>query len=203
MINLLPPDYATRIRFGRLNTGLRRWIIGAGFAIAGALVIIGLGWLYLNQQAADLQRDLDSTNAQLQAQNIGQVQKDAAEITGDIKVINQLFSNEIRFSDLIQDIGRVMPPGAVLSSLSLSKVNGAIDLSASSKDYTSAAQVAVNLNDPANGLFSKVDIVNINCGSNNSSDSDNGYKCNATFRALFSSAAQKKYLSIPLQDKSL
>lgn len=203
MINLLPPDYATRIRFGRRNTVLRRWIIGAGFAIVGAIVIISLGWLYLNQQSADLKRSLDSTNAQLQAQNITQVKKDAAEITGDIKVINQLFSNEIRFSNLIQDIGHVMPPGTILSSLSLSKVNGAIDLSASAKDYTSAAQIAVNLNDPANGLFSKVDIVNINCGSSNSDNSNNGYKCNATFRALFSLTAQKKYLSIPAQDKSL
>jgi Tfp pilus assembly protein PilN len=199
MINLLPPDYAMRIRFGRANTVLRRWILGSWLAIAGLLVIIAGGWLYLNQQAADLSSSLAKTNSQLQAQNLAKVQKDAAEITGDIKVINQIFSSEIRFSSLIQDIGRVMPPGTVLSSLSLSKINGAVDLSANSKDYTSAAQIALNLNDPANGLFSKVDIVNISCGN----DASSQYKCNGTFKALFSNAAQKKYLSVPVQDKKL
>jgi Tfp pilus assembly protein PilN len=197
MINLLPPQYAMRIRFGRRNRILRTWIIGALLAMGGLLVIIAGGWLYLNQQSSNLRRNLDVTNSQLQAQNITKVQKDAAEITGDIKVINSLFSNEIRFSRLVQDIGRVMPPGTVLASLSLSKVNGAIDLSAGARDYASAAQIAVNLNDPANGLFSKVDIVSINCGN----DSSTQYKCSGTFKALFSSAAQEKYLSVPAQDK--
>jgi len=197
MINLLPPDYAMRIRFGRRNSILRNWIVGALAAIGGLLVIIAGGWLYLNQQSSDLQRNLEITNAQLQAQNITQVQKDATAITGDIKVINSLFSNEVRFSNLIQDIGRVMPPGTVLSSLSLSKVSGAIDLSAGAKDYSSAAQIAVNLNDASNGLFSKVDIISINCGN----DSSTQYKCNSTFRALFSTKAQQNYLSVPAQDK--
>lgn len=199
MINLLPPDYAMRIRYGRRNAVLRRWILGAILAISGLIVIIAGGWLYLNQQSSDLQSNLSKTNAQLQAQNLAQVQKDAAEISGDIKVINQLFSSEIRFSRLIQDIGRVMPPGTVLASLSLSKINGAIDLSANAKDYTSAAQIALNLNDPSNALFSKVDIVNINCG-NNPTDQ---YKCTGTFKALFSPDAQKKYISIPVPDKKL
>lgn len=199
MINLLPPDYAMRIRYGRRNTVLRRWIIGALLSIGGLVLIITGGWLYLNQQSSDLESSLAKTNAQLQSQNLPQVQKDAAEISGDIKVINQLFSSEIRFSRLIQDIGRVMPPGTVLASLSLSKINGAIDLSANAKDYTSAAQIALNLNDPSNALFSKVDIVNISCG-NNPADL---YKCTATFKALFSSDAQKKYISIPVPDKKL
>ena len=198
MINLLPPDYAMRIRFGRSNTILRRWILGALIAIGGLMVILTGGWLYLNQQTADLNSSLANINAQLQAQNLSKVQKDATEITGDIKVINQLFSNEIHFSNLIQDIGRAMPPGTVLASLSLTKVNGAVDLSVNSKDYTSAAQVALNLNDPTNQLFSKVDIVNISCGND-----DSQYKCNGTFKALFSTSAQKKYLSVPAQDKKI
>ncbi|MDB5160823.1 MAG: hypothetical protein JWO96_203, partial [Candidatus Saccharibacteria bacterium] len=65
--------------------------------------------------------------------------------------------------------------------------------SISARDYASATQVAVNLNDPANGLFSKVDIVNINC----SDTTTTAYKCAATLKALFSQAAQKKYQSVP------
>jgi Tfp pilus assembly protein PilN len=191
MINLLPPEYAMRIRFGRSNAMLRRWIIGAGAAIGGLIIIVAGGLIYIRSQSVDLQNQLNKTNQSLKAQNLEKVQKDAADVTGDIKIINQVLGNEIHFSDLIQDIGKAMPSGAVLESLTLSKVNGSLDLSASAKDYTSAAQVAINLNDPANGLFSKVDIVNINCGLSST------YKCAGTFKALFSPAAQKKYQSVP------
>jgi len=192
MINLLPPDRVLVVRFGRQNSRLRQWIVGALIAIGGLIIIMAGGWIYLHQQASNLQTSLDKTNAQLQAQNLAKVQHDAKEITGDIKVINQVLGNEVHFSELIQDIGTVMPPGTVLSSLSLSKINGSLDLSASAKDSNAAAQIAVNLNDPGNGLFSKVDIVNINCGNDTSA-----YHCDAVFKALFSTAAQKKYQSVP------
>lgn len=192
MINLLPPDRVLVVRFGRQNSRLRQWIVGALCAIGGLIIIMAGGWVYLHQQASDLQTSLDKTNSQLQAQNLAKVQHDAKEITGDIKVINQVLGNEVHFSDLIQDIGKVMPPGTVLSSLSLSKINGSLDLSASAKDSNAAAQIAVNLNDPSNGLFSKVDIVSINCGNDTSA-----YHCDAVFKALFSTAAQKKYQSVP------
>ncbi|MBA3757389.1 hypothetical protein H0X09_00780 [Candidatus Saccharibacteria bacterium] len=193
MINLLPPAHADNIKYGRINTGLRRWLIALLLAIAGLMVVMVLGWLYIDQQSSDLERKTVSAKQQLDVQDLDKVKKDATELNDSIKTINQVLSQEIRFSALIQDIGKVMPGGTVLASLTLSKVAGAIDLSASSRDYQSAAQIAVNLNDPKNALFDKVDIVNINC----SSGRDIGeYKCAATFKALFSKSAQGRYLSV-------
>lgn len=192
MINLLPPDHALRIRFGRGNTALRRWIITGLASLVGLIIIFAGGWIYLESQTSSLQKQLDMTNQQLQQQKLAQVQKDASEITGDIKVINQVLGSEVHFSDLIQDIGKVMPNGTIVSSLSLGKINSAMDLTVHAKDYASAAQVAANLNDPSNGIFSRVDIVSINCGTNNEA-----YKCDVTLKALFSAAAQKKYQSVP------
>jgi len=191
MINLLPPEHALRIRFGRRNSVLRRWIFGAGVAIGGLVLILAGGWIYINSQYASLQNQLSQTEAQLQAQNLPKVQSDATTISGDIKVIDRILSSEVDFSKLIQDIGKLMPSGAVLESLTLTKVNGAVDLSVSAKDYGSATQVAVNLDDPSNGIFSKVDIVNINCAGSGT------YPCSGTFKALFSSSAQKKYQNVP------
>jgi Tfp pilus assembly protein PilN len=192
MINLLPPDFANRIRFGRSNAILRHWILGACIAIIGLLIILAGGSVYLRSQTSQLKNQLDKTNAQLTAKNLSQVQKDATEINNDIKIINKVLGSEVRFSDLVQDIGKVMPPGTVLSSLSLSQINGALDLSVSAKDYSSATQVAVNLEDPSNGLFSKVDILSISCSDNNAV-----YRCTGTLKALFSPDAQKKYQSVP------
>jgi hypothetical protein len=120
-------------------------------------------------------------------------QKKAKDITNNIKTINQVLSREIRFSDLISHIGSVMPPGTVLSGLTLSKVDGALDLSATAKDYSSATQIAVNLSDPKNKIFDKVDIVSINCSSTVGST----YPCGASFRTLFSKTTQSQFLNVP------
>lgn len=194
MINLLPPQHAAAIHYGRQNTVIRGWLVGIGAAIVGLLVLLAGGWVYMNSQTKNLQKNINVTNQQLQVQNLSKVQADAKEITGDIRVINQILSQEVRFSDLIQAIGNDMPPGAVLGSLSLSnKVSGALDLSASAKDYASATQVAVNLTNSQNNLFSKVDIISVGC----SSASNLTYKCTATLRALFSNSAKTKFLSVP------
>lgn len=60
-----------------------------------------------------------------------------------------------------------MPENTVLSNIEISKVEGGIDLSAETKDQESATQIQVNLMDPNNKLFDKVDIVSISCGESN------------------------------------
>jgi Tfp pilus assembly protein PilN len=193
MINLLPPSRAAAIRYGRQNATLRVWLAGAALAIAGLIIILAGGWVYIDHQSAAFRKDINGTNQQLQTQNIDKVKADAKEITGDINVIDKVLSQEIHFSDLIQAIGSYMPPGTVLGSLSLSdKVSGTLDLSANARDYASAAQIAVNLSDQKDDLFSKVDIISISCGST----IDKTYKCSATFRALFSKAAQTRFLGV-------
>ncbi|HET7528973.1 MAG TPA: hypothetical protein VFJ84_01955 [Candidatus Saccharimonadales bacterium] len=198
MINLLPPSYADAIRYGRQNSVLRRWLIGTAIAIGGLIVIIASGWLYINQQANGLQKNIDATNQQLQAQNLAKVQKDAKEITGDVNVIDKLLSQEIRFSELIQAIGDIMPPGTSLGTLSLSNVvAGGVDLTANAADGASVAQIAANLSDPKNQLFTKADIVSVNCDNN----PNQAYPCTVILRVLFSPSAQTRFLSVPSGDK--
>jgi Tfp pilus assembly protein PilN len=198
VINLLPTDYADSIRYGRQNTVLRTWLLGALAAIAGLIIILAGGWLYIDRQSKSLQKNINTTDQQLKAQNLSRVQSDAKELTGDIKVINQVLSKEIRFSDLIQAIGNDMPSGTVLGSLSLSNVSGSLDLTANAKDYASAAQVAANLSDPKNGLFDKVDIINVSCKTSQNPN----YSCSTTLKVLFSSSAKTKFLSVPKEGRS-
>lgn len=191
MINLLPPILSQDIRYGRRNARLLRWLFGSLAAIAGLILIMLIGWLYMNRQSSSLAHNISESKSQLAAENLTKVQQDANEISGDVKVINQVLGREIRFSDLLAAIGQVMPPGTILGSLTLTDAKGAIDLSASAKDYASATQIAVNLGDPKNALFSKADIVNINCTTGSSA-----YNCTATLKALFSKSAQAKFLGV-------
>lgn len=193
MINLLPPVYADAIRYGRKNTRLSKWLVAMLLAIAGLVLIIASGLVYIDRQTKGLESDISNLKQQLQAQNLSQVQKDAADISANIRLINQVLSKEITFSALIQDIGKVMPPGSILDSLRLGSATGAIDISAKTLNQNTAAQIAVNLNDPKNSLFDKVDIVNISCSSNNDAGQ---YRCTTSLKALFSADAQKKYLNV-------
>jgi hypothetical protein len=204
MINLLPPEHAVSIRFGRQNTVLRKWLISMAAAIVILVMIISGGWFYINRQAKSLQNGINTTNQLLKAQNLSKVQSDAKEITGDIRVINKVLSSEIRFSDLIQAIGQVMPKGAILSGLSISQVNGALDLSVNTTNYNTAAQVAANLSDPQNGIFSKVDVVSVACNPNGASTpgTPSGYACAVGLKALFGPDTKTKFLSVPKEDRS-
>lgn len=193
MINLLPAEYHASLRSVHFNSILRRWIAAVLLATGGLMLIMAVGWVYIDQQNRDLSRNISSLNQQLQAQDLAGTQAKAKAITTNIKIINQVLSREIRFSDLIKQIGSVMPPGTVLSGLTLTKVDGALDLATSARDSTSAAQIAVNLSDPKNKIFDKVDIVNINC----SAASTNPYPCTATFKALFSNSTKNQFLNVP------
>lgn len=194
MINLLPPQNVSSIKYGRQNSVLRVWLAGAMLAIIGLIIILAGGWVYLDHQSKGFEKTIAASNNQLKLQNIDKVKAESKEITGDITVIDKILSQEVHFSELIQSIGSYMPPGTILGTLSLSdKVTGSIDLSANTKDYASAAQIAVNLSSQKDDLFSKVDIVNITCGS----DPQKVYKCSATYRALFSKTAQTKFLGVP------
>ena len=196
MINLLPPNYRVNIGYSRTNSLFRHWLAGVAAATVGLILIIGSGRLYINQQSNDLNHSLAATKQQLDSQNLVQVQKNATEITKNVRLINQILGREIRFSDLIQEIGKVMPPGAILGSLTLSKVDGALDLSINAKNYASAAQVAVNLSDPKNNIFDKVDINNINCSTSATTATNAAYPCSGSFKALFNKSVPSRFLSV-------
>lgn len=199
MINLLPPQRSQDIKYSHLNSSLRVWLLAALAAVVLIIVVAAGGFIYMNRQAQTLNANLANTKKELDQQNLTQVQKDAKEITGDIKVINQILSHDVRFSELIDQIGKAMPPRSVLASLTLTKADGALDLTANATDNASATQIAVNLHDPANNLFDKVDIINIDCRDTNNAV----YPCKATFRVLFTGKAKTRFLSVPKEGSNI
>ncbi|MEX2006586.1 MAG: hypothetical protein WD877_00170 [Candidatus Saccharimonadales bacterium] len=188
MINLLPPKYANKLKVGLRKKSLVRLAMASFAAILVLIAIFGIGLASMNRQTKADSARIDSLKSQLKAQNLEQVQKDAQIISSDVRVINQVLSRQISFSALIQAIGQVMPEGTVLTSLTLTKIDGAIDLSAKATNHTAASRIAANLNDPANGLFSKVDIINISC-----SPAQADYECSVSLKALFSPDAKARF----------
>ena len=102
--------------------------------------------------------------------------------TGRLKLVVNVLSREILFSKLLTQTGAVTPSNTSLTDLSINQVAGAIDIKAKATDITAATQLQVNLQDPANKIFTKADIQNITCKPD---ATDPKYPCNVTLKALF------------------
>lgn len=196
MINLLPPELKEGYRFARRNVGLRKWLFYCVFALVGLVGITTYGMLTLHQSTKHYEQQISSTQQALKSANFDETQKQIKDISSSFKLVVQVLGNEVLFSDLFKQIGALIPANAKLTSQTISQNQSAIDISAKAKDYATATQIQVNLNDPSNKIFSKADIVSISCGSSQqgSDDTQQKYPCNVSIRALF--AKNNPYLFV-------
>lgn len=191
MINLLPPDIKAEYHFARRNRRLSRWAGTFMLGIAGLLALAVIGWFYMQHFADTYQKQVADAQQQLDNQHFDSVQKQVADISNNLKLVIQVLSREVLFSQLLDRLGTVTPSNVILTNLSIQQTTGGIDITAQTTDYNAATQLQVNLADPANQIFAKADIVNIICGTNTTNPR---YPCTATIRALF--AAKNPFLFI-------
>lgn len=147
------------------------------------------GLLFLKQTSSSLAKQIESSKTQLQVQDQEKTKKEVEDLTSTLKLVVQVLSREVLFSNLLKQVGSVMPRGSVLTTLSINQVSGGLDLQAKASDYQTATQVQVNLQDPKSLLFEKVDIVNVQCQTPGTVVGDSvaaRYPCTIQLRALFS-----------------
>lgn len=192
MINLLPPDVKQTIGYGRHNTKLLRWSFALISGIAGVALVVAFGLFYVNRAIIAYAAQVDKGQTELKIQKLDVTQAKVEDISGSLNLVVQVLSREILFSKLLKQIGSAIPAKASLSGIQIAKVQGGIDLTAIAADYNTATQVQVNLQDPANKIFDKADIINISCSS--ATTADPHYPCTVTIRAQF--AANNPFLFI-------
>jgi len=182
VINLLPPELKETYTYGRRNRALARWLVTMVFCLVGAALLTAGGYLYLNQSISSTTQQVADANKQLQSENQGSVQTQVTDISNNLKLAVQVLSKEILFSKLLKQLAAVTPSGAILTNLSISATQGGLDMTAETTNYTTAAQLQVNLADPKNQIFSQADIEGINCSGQTGSPN---YPCAVTIRTLF------------------
>lgn len=190
MINLLPPDVRENVLYARRNTMLIRWLVAVIVGLAGVAIIVLAGQAYLNQATKSYAQEVEQTKQQLKDQKLEETQKEVSDISSSLKLMVDVLSRQILFSELMRQTGAAIPPGAILTNLTISKVQGGIDLQFRATDYQTATQIQVNLEDPTNKIFDKADIVSISCTSSSNEPNDtnpvnNRYPCTVSTRALF------------------
>lgn len=179
MINLLPQGQRTDIMYARKNTKLLKWVIGLSASVLLMIVMWGIGFLFISSAISSYQSQIETKNANLQTAESQETKTRIEDFSNNIKLILQVLSRQVVFSQLFRQVGAIMPPGTVLSTIEINDIEGGIDLVAQAKTYDAATQTQVNLEDPSNKLFEKVDIVSVNCGGSGE------YPCSVTLRALF------------------
>ncbi len=183
MINLLPTDLRQEYVFARRNTQLRRWAFALLFGLVGVGLVTTGGMLYIQRSIDTYSSQVVQAEDSLKQQKLDETRKHSEDITSSLKLVVQVLSREVLFSKLLTQIATVTPPDTSLTDLSISKVQGSLDITAITTDYKSATQLQVNLQDPANKIFSKADIQTISCTANSANPK---YPCTVTLKALFS-----------------
>jgi hypothetical protein len=184
MINLLPPELKQDYRYARLNRRLLNWSIGCLAAIFGVAIITTVGLFIMKNSSDSYQLRIAETQTQLDSENMSGVQKQVTDISNNLKLMVTVLSKEILFSKLLGRLGSITPSNTILTNLSISQTEKAVDITAQTSSYDAATQLQVNLADPSNQIFSKADIVNIACVSS-AKATNPAYPCTASIRALF------------------
>ncbi|MDB5168926.1 MAG: hypothetical protein JWO41_282 [Candidatus Saccharibacteria bacterium] len=183
MLNLMPPELKDSYGYARRNVMLRKWASTLFFSLLGLVLIVTFGLVTMEASIKDYSRQVSQAQAQLKKEKLDETKKQAQDISNSLKLAVQVLGQEVLFSKLITQVGSNMPNGSILTSLNINKVSGGLTLSATATSYTTATQVQVNLADPKNQIFSKVDIDNVSCSSDNNRDPN--YPCTVHLRALF------------------
>lgn len=117
MINLLPDDIKQNRRYATLNRSISRY----AFFVVAIIALLGAayayGYLALIDERKTVESSINAKSAELS--NLDALSNEAQGISDTISTAATLLNREIRFSELIQKIGSVMPKGARLNGLSL------------------------------------------------------------------------------------
>lgn len=191
MINLLPSELKESYHYAARNVLLVRWAVACALSVVGLALVSTAGLIIIQQATLSYNDQITTAQKSLEDQKLTQTQAEVKDISSSLKLAVQVLSQEVLFSKLLTQLATIMPNNAVLTDLDLSHAQTSVNITALTADYGAATQLQVNLADPANKLFSKADLVSVNCGG---SSNDSKYPCTATIRALF--AKNNPYLFI-------
>ena len=117
MINLLPPDIKTQMRYSRYNR------TALGYVKLATLVIVVLSGIfvgtifYVNRETTAIEASVQERQAELDTKLV--FQKQALNISDRLKAIKALDSSQTRFSVLLDDLAKYLPQGVSLEGITL------------------------------------------------------------------------------------
>ena len=186
MINLLPRETKESYRYARRNSRMAKWLTVMCVAFAGLALLGIFGIIFLDRTAKSYDSQVASMENNLKQQQQAEAEKEVKDISNNLKLALQVLSKQVLYSQMLTQLAKIIPSNVALSNLTISQGQSALDITAGTSDYNAATQLQVNLADPQNQIFSKAEILNINCNSGSAEGGEaRRYPCTVTIRALF------------------
>lgn len=121
MINLLPDDYKSDIQAARANVIITRYI-----AIISLAFLFMFGALYTSYTVLTVTmtnaEDLIEAN-DVKADAYSDTQQKVTELSAELNQSKAILDQEIRYSNVLMQLGQTMPAGTVLGNLTLAAEN--------------------------------------------------------------------------------
>ncbi len=197
MVNLLPPEVKQSYYYARHNANILHWLSAL---VIGLLILAGIGtygWIKIHNSTTYSKKQIASLQTQLKKENLSAIQQKVIAINDDFALVVKVLSQEVVFSKLLTNMAYAMPAGSNLTKLSIDNTaaGSGLDITAETTNYQTGTQVEANLSDPANGIFSKADLVSISCSGNLASLPDPAYPCTVRIRAEFAKNNQFLFIN--------
>lgn len=117
MINLLPPPVKTSIKFSRYNVAVLRYtllLVVIGGAIGVTMQFTGRT---AGQQITAAEHQLAATQAEIK--QLEPVERNVDILEEKLQLTEQLLAARSRYSQLLNDLARVIPAGAYITNVAL------------------------------------------------------------------------------------
>jgi len=185
MINLLPFELRKERLYGRRNRVLFSFVISL-FVTAGIVSIIMTGGLgFVGSEEEVIQSEITSNNEQVL--KLESEIKDVSSVALRLRAADKLFDSSIVFSELVPQIGSLLPQGTIINSLALTGGETdplTLDVSLAGADLAPVLQSNLVQSE----LFEAADVNSITpIGS-----TDNIYQFNASVSVSFTGSAEAK-----------
>ena len=89
MINLLPPESKSSLRYARRNLSLRSWIITLSLGLLGVGVLVGVGLLDLQKEVNSYRQQVAQAQATLNHDKLTETQKKVKDIVEQARKLNK------------------------------------------------------------------------------------------------------------------
>lgn len=159
MINLLPPKRRVNIQLARSNTILRRYL---QLGIISLVILVGAVFVtayFFTMQKENTQQQLEIDKKKVE--ELSPVHDEAKELAATVNTIAALMAYNIQFSDLLVQIGGIMPPGSVLTGLQFSIEDTDSPLIVTAEVDTEEKAAILRNNLAASPLFARAEIKSI------------------------------------------
>ena len=168
MINFLPPEIKSDIKYRRKNKKLINWLLVLITFIFIIIITIGFGIFIINQKASNLDRLVTVSEQRITDQDLESYQKKAEGFSNNLETAIKLLKDQLLFSKIIRTIGATLPPNTKLEKLEYTTANEILTLNIKSPDQNTISVAYKNIQESGskeNSLFSKADLVKVTCST--------------------------------------